>query len=417
MKKIVIALLINLIFGFGYQVLNAQWIKCFDGGVKFNPFTSLAINGDRIFAATSVNGIYISSDNGKNWVQKNNGISYTHTNFLKVQGQIVFAGINGHNTSKTPGGLYFSTDNGESWKATSNNIFSDKSIGSMAFIDNIILVGTGFNEGVFMSSDNGISWTTMNNGFDLSNFFVASIINYKNRIFIGTAQGIFVSDDTCKTWALKKSNNFAIGIKAFDIIGDTIFAAGTFGFFRSTNKGDIWESPDNIITKVYISDIEVYNDKIFAATENGFYVSTNRGDTWIQRNIGLKDLDCDAITIKGEDVFIVSNNINYGSIYKAKVEDLISGIDENPIQSKVNIVISPNPVSDNISISILNSDFSDISISIFNSLGIEIMQFENKELSGQNLINIPTETFPQGIYFCTLTSGSNNITMSFVVIK
>jgi hypothetical protein len=44
-------------------------------------------------------------------------------------------------------------------------------------------------------------------------------------------------------------------------------------------------------------------------------------------------------------------------------------------------------------------------------------RIENNELTGKNLINVSTESFPSGVYYCTFNSGMNRITKSFVVAK
>ena len=81
------------------------------------------------------------------------------------------------------------------------------------------------------------------------------------------------------------------------------------------------------------------------------------------------------------------------------------------------IIISPNPSSKQITISYSKTDLLNNSISIFNSLGIEIKRFNENELFGKSSINLTTDDLPSGIYYCLLNSGTNNITKSFVVLK
>ena len=72
---------------------------------------------------------------------------------------------------------------------------------------------------------------------------------------------------------------------------------------------------------------------------------------------------------------------------------------------------------DNITISFSNTGLSKISISIFNSLGIEIKRFKEMELVGENAINFSVESFPTGVYYCTLNYGIKKISRSFVVLR
>lgn len=91
--------------------------------------------------------------------------------------------------------------------------------------------------------------------------------------------------------------------------------------------------------------------------------------------------------------------------------------DNTAIISDFTVNVFPNPATDNISISYSNSEFSNTSISIFNSLGVEVKRIDSKGLSGQSSINVSTKSMTSGIYYCTMNDGTNKITKSFMVIK
>jgi len=93
---------------------------------------------------------------------------------------------------------------------------------------------------------------------------------------------------------------------------------------------------------------------------------------------------------------------------------IVTDVPINPTKTEI---IFPNPAFDNISISLTNSDLSNPTISIYNSLGVEMKRYDNTELSEKSSINLTTDEFPSGIYYCTLNSGTNKITKSFVVIR
>ena len=95
---------------------------------------------------------------------------------------------------------------------------------------------------------------------------------------------------------------------------------------------------------------------------------------------------------------------------------VFTSVDE---KSDENITIKPNPATDYITISYPNSEILKTSISIFNSLGIE-MKFkpsESWQRSDGSSISFSTEDFPSGIYYCTMNIGMNRITKSFVVVR
>ena len=90
-------------------------------------------------------------------------------------------------------------------------------------------------------------------------------------------------------------------------------------------------------------------------------------------------------------------------------------IDLNPLKNK--LIFYPNPAKDNITISLSNNVFLNMHISIFNSLGIQLKQFNVKELSGKSSISFSTEPLPAGVYYCTLNDGIKKVSRRFVVVK
>ncbi|MBC8146765.1 MAG: T9SS type A sorting domain-containing protein [Bacteroidetes bacterium] len=102
--------------------------------------------------------------------------------------------------------------------------------------------------------------------------------------------------------------------------------------------------------------------------------------------------------------------------YKRNPTGNISRIEDIDIPKNY-LTVYPNPASDHISISFTNVGLSDVSISIFNLLGIEIKRFNEKELFGKNTVDFSTKCFPSGVYYCTLNYGINKISRSFVVVR
>jgi len=118
-------------------------------------------------------------------------------------------------------------------------------------------------------------------------------------------------------------------------------------------------------------------------------------------------------------VYITAEGIRHGRdevLEKALEIAVCVSIDYKDV-TKSELSVYPNPASNNITISFSHTELSNISISIYNSLGIEIKRFDEKELLGKNAINFSIESFPTGVYYCTLNYGIKKISRSFVVLR
>ena len=111
LKIICIVFIINSISVFG------QWEQC--NGPYGGYIEVFAIRGNNIFSGSYGHGIYLSTNDGYSWTQKNNGLDDTCVLSLAVNNELTCAG--------TTRGLYISSDNGNRW-IKRNNGLPDKDI-------------------------------------------------------------------------------------------------------------------------------------------------------------------------------------------------------------------------------------------------------------------------------------------------
>src|ERR1035437_1731080 len=191
MKNLVV--LIALLFiTFSNQNLQAQWVQMngpYDGDVS-----CLGFSGTNIFAglesmSLNVSGVYLSSNNGTNWIHVNNGLpGYLFVYSIAIIDTNIFAG--------TEGGVYLSTNMGTNWTEVNNGMVVSYTY-SLAVSGNNIFAGT-FN-GMYLSTNNGKNWTQENNGLTTAN--VTSLFVSGNNIIAGTyGGGVFLSKDNGTNW-------------------------------------------------------------------------------------------------------------------------------------------------------------------------------------------------------------------------
>jgi hypothetical protein len=132
------------------------------------------VNGTNIFAGAYYGGVFLSGDNGENWMERNSGLTSTKVTSLAFKGSCLFAGTGGQ-------GIFRTTNNGSSWTAVNAGI-DNKVIRTFAVTESKIFTGT--DEGVFFSSDNGDLWSPVSNG--LPSAIVSSLAICGTNILAGT---------------------------------------------------------------------------------------------------------------------------------------------------------------------------------------------------------------------------------------
>lgn len=136
--------------------------------------TNYIVGGYCFCGASSGSRLYLSTDNGKSWVNKTKYLGYMEVSALAMNDSNIIIG-----NSK---GIFFSSDYGNTWILKSNSLIN-LTINSI-FIDGLnIIVGTS--NGILKSNNNGNSWEDIS--FGLSNRKVLSIAINNTYAFVGTA--------------------------------------------------------------------------------------------------------------------------------------------------------------------------------------------------------------------------------------
>jgi len=325
-------------------VLNAQWVQTNGpsggqfGGANGSMIWSLAISGSNVFAGT-YEGIYRSTNNGKNWTTVNNGLIISTNNSVTafaVSGTNILAGIYGVNG----GGVYLSTNNGTNWTAVNNGLTN-------TYIETLAVSGTnlfaGTDDGLFLSTNNGTNWTSVNDS--IKNNAIVSIVISGNNVFAGTNTGrIFLSTNSGTSWTQVFNDLKNSYVKSLVVSGGIIFAStwddGIFQstdnganwtkngltnyyailsapsgenlyawtyygvFFLSTDNGTSWKEIDSSIpNSQHITTLAVSGSYLFAGTTGGVFLSTDNGATWSTGNNGSPNTYIHSLAASGTNLF------------------------------------------------------------------------------------------------------------------
>jgi hypothetical protein len=207
-------------------------------------------SGTLIIAGT-FDGLWISTNNGNDWIESNNGLLSTFIVSLgAIQntsgGPTLFAG--------TGAGVYRSTNNGVSW-IEANNGLTNLDVQTFTSSGQNIFAGT-IGGGVCISTNNGASWAAVNNGLTNTTVWrVFALPGLPGNILAGTNLGIFHSSNDGQTWSSISSglppspshSSSIVRVFAINVITDgseQYLVAGTEG------RG-VWKRPlSEVITSV-----------------------------------------------------------------------------------------------------------------------------------------------------------------------
>ena len=243
---------------------------------------TLAVSGEYIIAGTESTGVYVSKDNGRNWLPANSGLpEYSTVNSIAVIGSNIFAGTDG-------GGVFFSINYGARWMSVNNGLTS---LRVQSVFSNRTAMFAGTFGGLFYSQDNGNQWTNISSSItnnQMINCFTAN----GNTLFAGTNQGrIFTSLDNGEVWFSYNNTNLvkeyqgkissSVGnIYSLTTNINAVYAATDSGIFRSFDNGNTFKSISTGLNPPTTFSIAVLRNILYAGTTNGVFVSNNDGIYW-----------------------------------------------------------------------------------------------------------------------------------------
>jgi photosystem II stability/assembly factor-like uncharacterized protein len=190
--------------------------------------------GNNLFAGSTFDGIFISTDDGANWTKKNNGMGVKIIRGLAVYQNNIFVG--------TSEGIFFSSNYGDNWIEKDDGLTS-LDIYSIAVQGDRVIAGTF--TGVFISTNNGQNWTLKNNG--LSIFPATNIAIKGNNLIVGKSGGIFISTDNGDNWIKKNDGLTSISVRTMTLSENFIFAGTGIGIFRAKLSDLISDIPEQIM--------------------------------------------------------------------------------------------------------------------------------------------------------------------------
>ncbi len=405
--------------------VNAQWIKVDSSGIP----KSYISDGKYIYAGfrggPSHPAVIRSSDTGLTWENVSNGLSdgsmYFSVNSFCTTENNILAGTNN--------GIFISSNNGNNWVQT-NYDFMHGEVITLFVVDSLIFAGSvderfpqTTTPGLFISSDNGQSWVRSDSGISAIYGLYPSVYTLTrigSIIFAGTNGGVFSSSNNGKTWIW---DSLGLAAYSFAVINSTLFVGHHQAWFisRSSDLGISWTRCDSGLPepgKLYSIRIAATVNNLIAGTSfDGVYFSSDMGDHWKPVNEGL-----DSLSGSIASICIINNYIFAGSIglWRRSLSEITSIERLNPVHPKRFELRQnyPNPFNPSTVITYEISTISDVSLIVYDILGREIAMLVNgKQTSGEHSVKFDGRNLSSGVYFYRLSVSGYTTTKKMLLIR
>lgn len=363
----------------------------------------LAVNStDDLFAAVMLHGVFVTTDGGETWNQKNSGL--TNLELLSIcvaPSDNLFVG--------TTNGMFKSTNKGDTWEKIEIDSYFSR-FAKIIASPNGYLFAAGTFEGMFRSLDNGANWEKINNGLLGSGDITSLFADLHGQILAGTTFGrIYFTNSYGDGWTESSVGlprvTTAPVLSIVENVDEKYFLGTGQGVYRSTDYGLNWSQVHSGGGNGYVHSLLVdHSDNVYIGTGNsGVYMSSNNGEDWQQINSGLTHPGVYSMVINSSGyIFITTGD----GIFKSTRS--VVTVEEENIQSEFSLEQNyPNPFNPTTIISYTVSKKCNVNIKIYDLLGKEIIQLiDMEQLAGSYKISFNAENLSSGVYLYKIIAGS-----------
>jgi hypothetical protein len=298
---------------------GATWTACGTVGSGDAALTDLAVDprdGNTVYVGADELGFYRSVNGGTTFFRIPSTLTararYIATS---ADGAVVYL-------VHLDGSLLVSTNRGEGWTQQASTLFAGGQDLIMAFAlasgSTGVLYAALQDRGIQKSVDGGISWSPANVGIGaevLSD--VTADPSVPDRVFAGTNDGVYVSEDAGGTWMLSSFNNHSAQEIVVDSADSRLMFVRSNGevFMSTAGAGGVWQE---ITASLNASDVATISwhspvrDRILVGTSDGIYATTNGGAEWTASHAGFAQTPTAVLhsATDGSDVIFLGSSQN-----------------------------------------------------------------------------------------------------------
>ncbi len=388
--------------------LYAQWNQA---GLDGYYIRTITVSGSNIYAGTSGDGMFRSTNSGVSWLAANTGLIGLEFPAFAISGTNLYAGSEGE-------GVFLSVNNGASWNALAP--LTNQFVFALALSGTDLYAGVD-GGGVFRSTNNGTSWTNSTSG--MTNTRVSSLVVSGTNLFAGTfgGAGVYLSTNNGTSWVAAGNGLTNTEVQTLNITSSLpgyIFAGTANGAFYTTNNGANWSSISNGLTDTYVHTFAFSGTTIFAGTDmEGVFRSTNLGASWTAMNQGLINTTVWVLTAEGSNLYAGTNG---SGIFKRPLSEMVA-LEQVSSEMPKQFILSqnfPNPFNPStiIQFGIIRS--GNVNISVYDISGRKVETLVNgSHNTGLYEVQWDAAKYSSGVYFYTITTSEFIDTKKMLLVK
>jgi photosystem II stability/assembly factor-like uncharacterized protein len=372
----------------GYPTANYSATAAYQNNLylvnyNLNPYPPLLYQGK---------GFFLSTDQGANWVQKNNGLGNdTVVGDINVtkNGTIFITAVVKQGSSDRYK-IYRSTDNGSNWA-----FVLQLSNGYNSFLENS--AGTYFlpsgTDNMYQSTDGGVTWTLLTQ--TVPNAFGPAVIASNDSIYMISGVGMQRSKDG-KNWTAVNRTGWPS-------------ATRLAGAFLTTPRDTLYATIDTS-----------------PATDFAVYMSPDLGKTWSKVITGLSSqpqIPINQIWLSKNTGYLFATP--YGSGTYRTTKPVYTYVPEIPTSvfapadysDKLGLTISPNPATEitTIEYTLGSSDFVSIEITDQSGNVVKTVLNQSAQSAGTHKQTLELNGIKAGLYFVSVNSSNGRSVKKIIV--
>ena len=286
-----------------------------NSGLSDLSINTFLVRGTTIYTGNN-GGLYISTNKGTTW---SNISSYSSGFTMPVVYSIVI--YSKYLLASTLQGVFRSTDGGENWIAANAGLIKNETIPSvkqllLANNNGVIFAATG--NGIYVTNNYGGSWSAVNTGLP-AGVLVYCLAMRGTELFAGTNMGIYKSVNLGINW-FKVGDGLAYTVNSFAVAGANIYAGTVLGVYLSTDGGYNWNLFNEGLTSKYVLSLSVMGTYLMAGTYQGGVWRRQLDELLVSTEDKQADLPSwFTISQNYPNPFNPSTKIRYGLAVKSKV--------------------------------------------------------------------------------------------------